>query len=90
MHSITILGICQKKKDEIGAFGAKNVFSPASSASRFALTDRSGSLSEPLRTSFVLPLSKNVMSWFSCFLPEGYVRSQRGTNRIDLTLGGNI
>lgn len=36
---------------------------PASSASRFARTDRSGSLSElPLRTSFAPPLSKNVMS----------------------------
>ena len=48
---------------------------PVSSASRFARTERRGSLSEPpRRTSFAPPLSKNVMSWFSCFLPEEWVR----------------
>jgi hypothetical protein len=41
----------------------KRFFLPASSASRLALTDRSGSLSElPLRTSFAPPLSKNATS----------------------------
>ena len=48
---------------------------PASSASRFARTERRGSLSKPpRRTSLAPPLSKNVMSWFSCFLPKGQVR----------------
>lgn len=69
----------------------KRGFLPISSASRFALTDRSGSLSEPpLRTSFAVPLSRNVMSWLSCFLPKEYVRNQRELDEIKLTLGGNI